>query len=177
MDDRMFKVFHWHVATWVHLIVSNEPFECPPTITLIQHQVRRTLGFLWRVSLVGSFGCRRRKVLRFDGWRSNLDENQVHCWVVQGYYNKKEFWNLGRRSLARLLLLGTSTSRKVTRVYRAGYTLPFSNLDDRFLDVQGSGIVQDLNILFTLSTTGNYLLLVFFHDGQPYDEENRVSYK
>ena len=43
-------------------------------------------------------------------------------------------WNLGRRGLAKLLFLGTLTSRKVTKVYRAGYTLLLSSLDARLLD-------------------------------------------
>ena len=90
-----------------------------------------------------SFGCKRRKILKLDRW-SGLDGYQVHCRVVQVYCRKREFWNLGRRSLARLLFLGTSKSRKVTKVHKAGYTLPLPSLDTKLVDDQGSGIVQDL---------------------------------
>ena len=91
------------------------------------------------------------------------------------YRRRRKLWNLGRRSLTRLLLLGTSTTRKVTKVHRARYTIPFPSLDNRLLDNQGSGIVQDLDILFTLGTTGNCLFLIFLHGGQPYVEEDKVS--
>ena len=91
------------------------------------------------------------------------------------YRRRRKLWNLGRRSLTRLLLLGTSTTRKVTKVHRARYTIPFPSLDNRLLDNQGSGIVQDLDVLFTLSTTGNCPFLIFLHGGQPYVEEDKVS--
>ena len=171
MDGRTLKVLYWHVITWVHLIVSDDSFKCPPSITLVQYQVRRTLGFLWRVGLVRSFCCKRREVFRLDGW-SSLDGwsglgYQVHCRSVQVYRCKRELWNLWRRSLARLLFLGTSTSRKVTKVHRAGYTLPLSSLDARLMDDQGSDIVQDLYILFTLNTTCNAFPFIFLHCGHP----------
>ena len=70
-------------------------------------------------------------------------------------YRRRRDWNLGRRSLTRLLFLGTSTSRKITKVHRARYTLPLPSLDAGLLDDQGSDIIQDLYILFTLSTTCN----------------------
>ena len=91
------------------------------------------------------------------------------------YYRKRELWNLGRRSLARLLFLGTSTSRKVTKIHRVGYTLSLSSLDARLLDDQGSGIVQDLYVLFTLSNACNVFPFIFLHGGQPYIEEDKVS--
>nr|POF15764.1 hypothetical protein CFP56_17971 [Quercus suber] len=92
-----------------------------------------------------SFGYRRRVVFMLDGW-SSLDRwsglgYQVHCRGVQVYRRKRKLWNLGRRSLARLLFLRTSMSRKVTNVHRAGYTLPLSNLDAKLLDNQGNDIV------------------------------------
>ena len=80
-----------------------------------------------------SFGYRKRKILRLDGW-SGLDGNQVHYRVVQVYLHKREFWNLGRRNLAKPFLLRTSTSWKLTKVHRTRYALPLSSLDDRLLD-------------------------------------------
>ena len=173
MDGRMLKVLYCHIITSVHLIVSDESFERPSSITLIQHQVGRTLGLLWRMSHVRSFSC-RRKIFRLDRW-NGLDGNQVHCWVVQVYRRRSELWNLGKRSLARILLLGTSTTWKVTKVHKTGYAFPLPGLGDRLLDNQGSCIVLDLDVVFTHSTTCNNLLLVFLHGGQPYGEEDKVS--
>ena len=164
MDGKTLKVLHWHVIAYVHLIVSDKAFERPPSITLVLHQVGMTLGLLWRMSSVRSFGCKRRKVLRLDEW-NGLDGNQVHWWVVQVYHRGREFWNLGKNSLARLLLLGTLTTWKVTKVHRTGYALPLPSLDNRLLDDQGSCIVLDLDVFFTLSATGNSFLLVFLQSG------------
>ena len=91
------------------------------------------------------------------------------------YRHRRELWNLGRRSLARFLFLGTSTSRKVTKIHRAGYTFPLSSLDARLLADQGSGIIQDLYTLFTLNTACNTFLFIFLHGGQPYVENDKVS--
>ena len=128
-----------------------------------------------------NFGYRRSRVIRLDEW-SSLDGwsglgYQVHYRGVQMYHRKSEFWNLGWRSLARLLFLGTSTSRKVTKVHRVGYTLPLSSLDTRLLNDQRSDIVQDLYILFTLSTTCNAFPFIFLHSGHPYIKKDKVSKK
>ena len=123
-----------------------------------------------------SFGYRMRKVFRLDGW-NGLDRYQVHCRVVQVYHRRSKLWNLGRRSLVSLLPLRASTTWKVTKVHRIGYALPLPRLDDSFLDDQRSCIVLDLDVLFTFSTTGNSLLLVFLYGGQPYGEEDNVKKK
>ena len=128
-----------------------------------------------------SFGYRRSRVIRLDEW-SSLDGwsglgYQVHCRGVQVYRRRSEFWNLGGRSLARLLFLRTSTSRKVTKVHRAGYTLPISSMDARLLNDQRSDIVQDLYILFTLSTTCKTFPFIFLHSGHPYIKKDKVSKK
>ena len=93
------------------------------------------------------------------------------------YRRRRELWNLGRRSLARHLFLGTSTSRTVTKVHRARYTLPLSSLGAKLLDDQRSDIVQDLYILFTLNTTCNAFPFIFLHSGHPYIKEDEVSKK
>ena len=162
MDGRTLKVLYWHVVASIHLMFSDESFERPSRITLVQHQVRKTLGWLWRMSPMRSFGCRRRKILRLDGW-NGLDGYQVHCWVVQVYRRRREFWNLGRRSLTKILLLRTTTSWKVTKVHRTGYAPPLPSLDDRLLDDRGGNIVLDLDVLFTLSATSNAFPFIFFH--------------
>ena len=143
---------------------SDESFERPPSITLVQHQVRRTFGWLWRMSPMRSFGCKRRKILKLDRW-SGLDRYQVHCRVVQVYRRKREFWNLGRRSLARLLLHRTSTSGKVAKVHRTRYALPLPSLDDKLLDDQKGNIILDLDVLFTLNITCNTFPFIFLHSG------------
>ena len=135
MDGKTLNALHWYVIACVHLIVSDESFEHLPSVTLVQHQVGRTLGLFWRMNPVRSFGCRRRKVIRLDEWNV-LDGYQVHCWVIQVYCRGREFWNLGGRSLARLLLLWTSMTWKVTKVIRTGKALSLPNLDDRLLDNQ-----------------------------------------
>ena len=104
MDGKTLKVLHWHVIAYVHLIVSDKAFKRPPGITLVLHQVGMTLGLLWKMSSIRSFGCKRRKVLRLDGW-NGLDGNQVYCWVVQVYHHGREFWNLGKRVLPNFYFL------------------------------------------------------------------------
>ena len=153
MDGRMLRVFHWHSIASIHLMFSGESIQRPPSINLVQHQVRRMLGLLWRMSLMRSFGC-RRMILRLNLW-NGLDRYQVHCRVVQVCRRRRKFWNLGRRGLAKLLLLRTSMSWKVAKVHRIGYAFTFPNLDDRVLDDQGGNIILDLDVLFTLSTTSN----------------------
>lgn len=96
MNGKTLKVLHWHVITWVYLIVSDDCSS--PSITLIQYQVGRTFVFLWRIGLVRSFYC-RREVLRLDRWNS-LDgwsglRHQVHCRGVQVYHRRRDLGNLG----------------------------------------------------------------------------------
>ena len=155
MNGRSFKVLHWHIVTWIHFIVSDNPFERSPRITFVQHQVGRLLRWLRGMSLVRSFGWRGR--IGLDG-RNGLDGHHVNHWVVQIYRWRSKFWNLGKRILARLLLLRTSTTWKVTKVYWARNNLPLPCLDSRLLDDWGSGVVLDLDVFIS---TGNSLLLVF----------------
>ena len=176
MNGRSFKVFHWHIVTWIHFIVSDNPFECSPRITFVQHQVRRLLRRLRGMSLVRSFGWRGR--IGLDG-RNGLDGHHVNHWVVKIYRWRSKFWNLGKRILARLLLLRTSTTWKVTKVHWARNSLPLPCpdsifLDSRFLDDWGSGVVLDLDILIS---TSNNLLLVFLHGSYSYGKENKLKLK
>ena len=56
------------------------------------------------------------KILRLDRW-NGLDGYHVNHWVVQIYRRRSELWDLRKRGLARLLLLKTSTTWKVTKVH------------------------------------------------------------
>ena len=78
------------------------------------------------------------------------------------------------RSLARLLLLRTLATWKVTKVHRARNSLPFPCLDSRLLDGEKSGVVLDLDVLIS---TGNSLLLVFLHSSYSYGKENKFRLK
>ena len=131
MNGGSFKVLHWHIVTWIHFIVSDNPFERPPRITFIQHQVGRLLKRLRGMSLARSSSWRGR--ISLDE-RNGLDEHHVNHWVVQMYRRRSKFWNLGKRILVRLLLLRTSTTWKVTKVHWARNSLPLPCLDNRFLD-------------------------------------------
>ena len=134
MDGRAFKIPHWHIIACTHFFVSNKSFERLPSIILVQHWVGRTLGLDWRMSPVRSFGYRRRRVFKLDGWGRCLDGNQVHCRVIQVYHCGWKFWNLGKRSLARLLLLWTLASWKITKVNRTWNAFPLPSLDGKLLD-------------------------------------------
>jgi len=165
VDGKVFKVFHWHVITCTHFFIYDDPFERLPSIILVQNQVGRTLGWNWRMNPMRSFGCRGRRVFRLEGWRSILVGHQVHCRVVQVYGHGWKLWNLGRRSLIRLLLLKTSASWKITKVNITWNAFPLSSLDNRFLDGQWSCLVLNLDILFTFSTTGHVFPFIFFYSG------------
>ena len=171
MNSRSFKVLHWHVVTWIHFIISDNPFERPPRITFVQHQVRRLLRWLRGMRSARSFSWRGR--ISLDG-RNSLDGHHVNHWVVRIYRRRSKFWNLWKRILARLLLLRTSTTWKVTKVHRARNSLPFPCLDSRLLDNRRSGVVLDLDVLIS---TGNSLLLVFLHSSYSYGKENKFSLK
>ena len=62
MDSRAFKFSHWHVVTFIDFIVSDNPFECPPCVVLVQHQIRRMVRWLRRTRLARIFGWRGRKI-------------------------------------------------------------------------------------------------------------------
>ena len=171
MNGRSVKVFHWHIVTWVHFIASDNSFKRPPCITLIQHQVGRLLRQFWGMSLARSFSWRGR--INLDGW-NGLDGRHVNHWVIQIYRQRSKFWDLRKRSLARLLLLRTSTTWKVTEVHWARNSFPFPYMDNRLLDDWDSGIVLDLDIL---TSTGNNLFLVFLHGGYSYGEEKKLNLK
>ena len=171
MNDRTFKVSHWHIITWIHFIFSDDSFGRLPCITLVQHQVKRTLRWLWGMSLTRSFSW-RGKILRLDRW-NGLDGCHVNHWAVQNYHWRSELWDLGKRGLAGLLLLETSMTWKVTEVRQARYRLPLPCLDGRFLyDWRGS-VVLNLDVL----TTTCSLFLVFLHGSHSYDEENKIKKK
>ena len=171
MNGRLFKVLHWHIVTWIHFIVSDNPFERSPRITFIQHQVRRLLRRLRGMSLARSFGWRGR--ISLDR-QNGLVGHHVNHWVVQIYHRRSKFWNLGKRILARLLLLRTLTTWKVTKVHWAENSLPLPCLDSRLLDDWGSGVVLDLDVLIS---TGNSLLLVFVQSSYFYGKENKFKLK
>ena len=171
MNGRSFKVLHWHVVTWIHFIISDNPFERPPRITFVQHQVRRLLKRLRGMRSARSFSWRGR--ISLDG-RNSLDGHHVNHWVVQIYRRRSKFWNLWKRILVRLLLLRTSTTWKVTKVHRARNSLPLPCLDSKLLDDRRSGVVLDLDVLIS---TGNSFLLVFLHSSYSYGKENKFSLK
>ena len=165
MNGKSFKVLHWHVVTWIHFIISDNPFERPPCITFVQHQVKRLLRRLKGMRSARSFSWRGR---------ISLDGHHVNHWDVQIYSRRSKFWNLWKRVLARLLLLRTSTTWKVTKVHRARNSLPFPCLDSRLLDGGRSGVVLDLNVLISI---GNNLLFVFLHSSYSYGKENKFRFK
>ena len=121
MNGRTFKVPHWHIITWIYFIVSDYSFERLPCITFIQHQVRRTFGWLWGMSLVRSFGWRGR--ISLDGW-NGLDGHHVNHWVIQIYRQKSKFGTLGREVLLGFCFL---------RPWRLGRSLRSTELDIVFL--------------------------------------------
>ena len=136
MDTRTFKFLYWHIVAFVDFIVSNNPLERSPCIVFVQHQVKRTIKWLWRRRLTSSLGLRGRFSLNrmncLDGLHINWRFVQVHCW-------RYEFRHLGKRSLVslnRFLLLRTSTTWKVVQIHSSGYRLGFSlpSLDGSFLD-------------------------------------------
>ena len=75
--------------------------------------------------------------------------------------------------LARLLLLRTSTTWKVTKVHRARNSFPLPCLGSKLLDDR-SGVVLDLDVLIT---AGNSLLFIFFHSSYSYGKENKLRVK
>ena len=121
MNGRSFKVLHWHIVTWIHFIVSDNPFERSPCITFVQHQVGRLLRRLRGMNLARSFGWRGRIGLdRHNG----LDGHHVNHWVVQIYRQRSKFWNLGKRILLGFCFLGP---------WRLGRSPRFTELEIVFL--------------------------------------------
>ena len=171
MNGRSFKVLHWHVVTWIHFIISDNPFEHPPRITFVQHQVRRLLRRLRGMRSARSFSWRGR--ISLDG-RNGLDGHHINHWVVQIYRRRSKFWNLWKRILARLLLLRTSTTWKVTKVHKARNSLPLPCLDSKLLDDERNGVVLDLDVLIS---TGNSLLLISFIVAIPMANKKNLGLK
>ena len=81
-----------------------------------------------------------------------------------------ELWDLGKRVLAGLLFLETSTTWKVTKVHRARYRLPLPCLDGRFLDDCGGSVILNLDVLVTTCCS---FFFVFLHGSHSYDEEKK----
>ena len=75
MDARTFKLLHCNVIALVHLTISDDSFERPPCVTLIQNQIRRTIRGLRRARLARSFGLKGRITL--DGM-DYLDRLHIH---------------------------------------------------------------------------------------------------
>ena len=96
VDARTFKLLHRHVIALVHLTISDDSFERPPRITLVQNQIQRTIRGLRRARLARSFGLRRRITLDgmdcLDGLHIHQRFVQVHCW-------RCKLGNLGKGSL------------------------------------------------------------------------------
>ena len=134
MDAKVFKFFHWHVVAFIDFMLSDDSFERPPYVALVQHQVRRTIRWLWRIRLVRSFDWKGRRI-SLDGMDC-LDRLHINWRVVQVYRRGCELGNLGKRSLTRFLLLGTSTTWKVVQIHSTGYRLrlSFPYLDGSYLD-------------------------------------------
>ena len=44
MDSRAFKFSHWHVVAFIDFFISDDSFERPPCVVLVQHQIRRIDG-------------------------------------------------------------------------------------------------------------------------------------
>ena len=121
MDGKTFKVFHWHIIAWTYFIVSDYSLECPPCITLVQHQVGRTCRRLRRMRLARSFSWKGR--IGLDG-KDYLDGHHINHKIVQ-VYRRSKFWNFGRRSLARFLFLRTSMTWKVVQIHWTRLDLGF----------------------------------------------------
>ena len=161
MDARTLKLLHWHVVTFVNFMISDDPFERPPCITLVQNQIRGTIRGLGRARLVRSFGSRGRIRLGRMNYLDGLHVHrfvQVHCW----WY---ELRNLGKGSLTWLLLLVATTTGKVVQVHIAWdwLGLPLPSLDGSHFGSWGSNILVPASHCF---------LLVFPHCAYPWDEKN-----
>ena len=169
MDSRTFKFSHWHVVTFIYFIVSDDPFERPPCVALVQHQIRRTVRWLGRTRLARIFGWRERKI-SLDGMNCS-DGLHINKGFVQVHSRGCELRNLGNRSLNRLLLLGTSTTWEVVQIHSTGYWLrfPLPSLDESYWDHWRS------NSVFV--PTGHSFFLIFPHCDYPCDEENQLKKK
>ena len=121
MNGRTFKVFHWHVITWIYFVISDYSLERPPCITLIQNQVGRTFRRLWRMRLARSFGWEGR--INLDMW-NYLDKHYINHRVVQ-VYRQSKLWNFRKRSFARFLFLRTSMTWKVVQIHWTRLDLGF----------------------------------------------------
>ena len=99
MDTKTFKFLYWHIIAFIDFIVSNNPLERPPCVTFVQHQIRRTIRWLWRRRLTSSLGLRGRFSL--NGMNC-LDGLHIDWRFVQVYRRRYEFRNLGKRSLISL---------------------------------------------------------------------------
>ena len=133
MDTRPFKFFHWHVVAFIHFMLSDDSFERPPCIALVQHQVRRTIRWLWRTRLASS--CLRGRRISL-GRMNCLNRLYINQRVVQVHRQMCKLRNFGKRSLTRLLLLGALTTWKVIQVHGTRYRLRLSLpcLDGSHLD-------------------------------------------
>ena len=160
MDARTLKLLHWHVVTFVNLMISDDPFERPPCITLVQNQIRGTIRGLRRVRLVRSFGSRgrirRNRMNRLDGLHVHHRLVQVHCWW-------HELGNLWKRRPWLLFFVATTTG-KVVQIHstRDWFRLPLPSLDGSHFSSRGSNI---------LVPASHWFLLVFPHRAYSYDEE------
>ena len=165
MDARTFKFLHWHVVTFVNFMLSDDPFERPPCITLIQNQIGRTIRGLRRARLARSFGWRGRIGLDgmdcLDGLHIHQRFVQVHCW----WYKLGDLW---KGSLT--WLLRASTTWKVVQVHSTRYwlRLPLPSLDGSHFASGSSNILVPASHCF---------LLIFPHRTYPYDEENQSKKK
>ena len=166
MDSRTFKFSHWHVVTFIYFIVSDDPFERPPCVALVQHQIRRMVRWLRRARLARIFGWRGR--ISLDGMNC-LDGFHVNKGLVQVHSRGYELRNLGNWSLDRFLLLGTSTTWKVVQIHSTGYwfRLPLPSLDGRYWDHRRSSHV--------FVPTGHNFFPIFPHCDYPCDEENQLK--
>ena len=166
MDTRAFKLLHWHIVAFIDFIISDYSFERPPCVALVQHQVRRTLKWLWRMKLMRSLGWRGSRISLggmncLDGLHIDWRFVQLYCWGCK-------LGNLGKRSLARFFLFRTLTIGKVVQFYSTGYRLRFSlpYLDKSFLD--------DWWCDGILVPTSYGFFLVLPHCSYSCDEENQV---
>ena len=168
MDSRAFKFSHWHVA-FIDFMVSDDPFECPPCVAFIQHQIRRTIRWLRRTRLVRIFDRRGRKI-NLDGMNC-LDGLHINKGIIQVHRQGCELRNLGNRSLNRLLLLGTSTTWEVVQIHSTRYwhRFPLPSLDGSYWDHWRSSNV--------FIPTGHSFFFVFPHCNYPCDEENQFKKK
>ena len=149
-------------------MLSDDPFERPPCITLVQNQIGRTIRGLGRARLTRSFGWRGRIALDgmdyLDGLHIHQRFVQVHCW-------RYKLGDLGKGSLSRLLLLRASTTWEVVQVHSTGYWLRLSlpSLDESHLDRWRCS-----NILVP---TSHCFLFVFPNCSYPCNEENQLKKK